>query len=375
MNQTGPVMVIAGTRPEVLKLAPVVAALRHIGVPTTLVATGQHSEILERAFDDVQLQPDVRIDVLHPGQALPALIARVLDGIGALLTAHNYSGVVVQGDTASAFGGALAAFLSGLPVFHVEAGLRTNRLDQPFPEEALRQMLSRIAARHFAPTRRAADALVSEGILAGSIQITGNTIVDTLLMRPAPARPADSALAAVPWDTHRVVFMTTHRRESHGTTLRSILQQAVDALVRIPDIAFVITSHPNPAVQNALQIARAAAEHFPGRLVIVEPLTYADVLFVLSHCWLVATDSGGLQEEAPSFRRLVLILRGATERLEGVDAGVARLVGSALAAGIDAVRSGEFAWPEGVPNPYGDGHAGERIAAAIHAHISGTGSG
>lgn len=368
-------MVIAGTRPEVLKLAPVVAALRHIGVPTTLVATGQHSEILERAFDDVQLQPDVRIDVLHPGQALPALIARVLDGIGALLTAHNYSGVVVQGDTASAFGGALAAFLSGLPVFHVEAGLRTNRLDQPFPEEALRQMLSRIAARHFAPTRRAADALVSEGILAGSIQITGNTIVDTLLMRPAPARPADSALAAVPWDTHRVVFMTTHRRESHGTTLRSILQQAVDALVRIPDIAFVITSHPNPAVQNALQIARAAAEHFPGRLVIVEPLTYADVLFVLSHCWLVATDSGGLQEEAPSFRRLVLILRGATERLEGVDAGVARLVGSALAAGIDAVRSGEFAWPEGVPNPYGDGHAGERIAAAIHAHISGTGSG
>lgn len=160
-----------------------------------------------------------------------------------------------------------------------------------------------------------------------------------------------------------------------GTTLRSILQQAVDALVRIPDIAFVITSHPNPAVQNALQIARAAAEHFPGRLVIVEPLTYADVLFVLSHCWLVATDSGGLQEEAPSFRRLVLILRGATERLEGVDAGVARLVGSALAAGIDAVRSGEFAWPEGVPNPYGDGHAGERIAAAIHAHISGTGSG
>ncbi|MCA9822725.1 MAG: UDP-N-acetylglucosamine 2-epimerase, partial [Dehalococcoidia bacterium] len=128
MNQTGPVMVIAGTRPEVLKLAPVVAALRHIGVPTTLVATGQHSEILERAFDDVQLQPDVRIDVLHPGQALPALIARVLDGIGALLTAHNYSGVVVQGDTASAFGGALAAFLSGLPVFHVEAGLRTNRL-------------------------------------------------------------------------------------------------------------------------------------------------------------------------------------------------------------------------------------------------------
>jgi len=375
VNQTGPVMVIAGTRPEVLKLAPVVAALRGIGVPTTLVATGQHSEILERAFGDVQLQPDIRIDVLRPHQPLPALIARVLDEIGALLAAHSCSAVVVQGDTASAFGGALAAFLSGLPVFHVEAGLRTNRLDQPFPEEALRQMLSRIAVHHFAPTRRAADALVSEGIPAGSIQITGNTIVDTLLMRPAPASPADGALRTVPWDTHRVVFMTTHRRESHGENLRRILDQAVDALLRIPDIAFVITSHPNPAVQNALQVARAAAVRFPGRLLVVEPLTYADVLFVLSRCWLVATDSGGLQEEAPSFRRLVLVLRDATERLEGVDAGVARLVGPALAAGIDAVCSGEFAWPEGVPNPYGDGHAGERIAAAIHARVSGTGSG
>ena len=362
-------MVVAGTRPEVLKLAPVVTALRGLGLAVTVVATGQHSQILEGAFEDVGLQPDVRIDVLRPGQPLPALVARILDGVGALLASRPCRAVVVQGDTASAFGGALAAFLVSVPVFHVEAGLRTNRLDQPFPEEAFRQMLARIAAGHFAPTQRAADALVAEGVLPAAIQVTGNTIVDTLQQRSVPVTPLNPTLVDVPWDGRRVVFLTAHRRENHGLHLRTILSQAIQALGEFPELAFVITSHPNPAVQDALNVARTEALRFPGRLFVVEPLTYSDILLVLSRCWLVATDSGGLQEEAPSFGKLVLVLRAATERTEGVEAGVARLAGANLLEGIRAARTGSFTWPAGVGNPYGDGHAGHRISRAIAAYL------
>ncbi|MGD9935122.1 MAG: non-hydrolyzing UDP-N-acetylglucosamine 2-epimerase [Dehalococcoidia bacterium] len=363
------IMVVAGTRPEVLKLAPVVSALRGLGLAVTVVATGQHSQILEGAFQDIGLQPDVRIDVLRPGQPLPALVARILNGVGALLASRPCRAVVVQGDTASAFGGALAAFLVGVPVFHVEAGLRTNRMDEPFPEEAFRQMLARIATCHFAPTQRAADALVAEGVVPAAIHVTGNTIVDTLQQRSVPAVPHDATLVEVPWDARRVVFLTAHRRENHGPHLHTILNQAVESLDEFPELAFVITSHPNPAVQDALATVRAAVPRFPGRLFVVDPLSYSDVLLALSRCWLVATDSGGLQEEAPSFGKLVLVLRAATERLEGVDAGVARLAGPNLLEGIRAVRSGSFAWPAGVTNPYGDGRAGQRISRTIGAHL------
>lgn len=369
LSVEGQLLVVAGTRPEVLKLAPVVTALRAIGQPVAVVATGQHGQILDGAFQDVGLHPDIKIDVLRPGQPLPALLARILDGVGALLASRRCAGVVVQGDTASAFGGALAAFLAGIPVFHVEAGLRTNRLDQPFPEEALRQMLARITRRHFAPTRRAADSLLAEGIPPSAIEVTGNTIVDTLLLRPVSLSPLDPLLRDVPWDSCRVVFLTAHRRENQGQKLRVILADVLAALDRFPELAFVITSHPNPAVREALETVRAGPSSRPGRLFVVNPLAYADVLFVLTRCWLVATDSGGIQEEAPSFGRLVVVLRAATERTEGIEAGVARLFDSSLLEGIQSVRDGSFSWPAGVRNPYGDGHAGERIARSIAAYL------
>jgi UDP-N-acetylglucosamine 2-epimerase (non-hydrolysing) len=366
---SGAVLTIAGTRPEVLKLAPVVKALRRRGVPLLVASTGQQRDLLSLAFASSGVEPDLHLDALRDGQPLHALLARLIGSIGGVLEERAPRAVIVQGDTASAFAGATAGFLHRARVYHVEAGLRTGQLDQPFPEEAFRQLVSRLAEVHFAPTAGSRDNLLREGVPPERIHVTGNTVVDALSQRPLPAAPDSPALRDLPHGL-RTVFLTIHRRENHPH-LASLFAQAIGLLERHPSLAFVCTEHPNPAVAAAVQEMHAAVPRFGGRLRVVPPLGYSDVLWLLSRVWLVATDSGGLQEEAPSFQRPVVVLRAVTERPEGVELGIAMLAGADLTAGVEAALAGRFGWKPGTMNPYGDGRAAERIASIIARDFTG----
>ncbi len=353
-----PVVVIVGTRPEAIKMAPVVRALRRAaGVGAVLLSTGQHRELLDSALAPFGLAPDHELAVMAEGQSPNDVIARVADRLPPLLERLAPAAVLVQGDTTTVLAAALAAFHLGIPVGHVEAGLRTYDLANPFPEEANRQLTDRLARWCFAPTARAADNLRREGIPAERISITGNTAVDALLwmlearrLSPADARPE--------------LLITLHRRESFGGALREILLGVRDFLGATPDATALWPVHPNPAVR------RTAAEVFAGdpRVRLLEPLPFDEFAALLARARVVLTDSGGIQEEAPSLGKAVLVARDATERPEGLEAGN-RLIGrrredvrAALAEAWAAAAAPER-WP--APNPFGDGRAGERIVAIL----------
>ena len=366
------IVVAFGTRPEATKLFPVVRALEALPRPPVVrvLCTGQHRELLQDVNHDIRLRIWRDLEVIEPGQPLHQLVAKIIDRTGALFTAEPPDAVIVQGDTVSAMGAGMAAFFAGVPVYHVEAGLRTHDLASPFPEEMSRQVIGRFATHHFAPTEGARLNLLNEGITDAAISVTGNTAVDAV--RILAGEPFEGkALGGVPFDTHRVVVTTLHRRENHGERLRTILQQVLDLLARDEGLAFLIPVHPSPAVRATFQAILGVPGGVPchPRLFLTEPLTYREMIEAMRRCWLVATDSGGLQEEAPTFGKLVLVMRDTTERPEGLGKGISRLMGTDLRTGIEAARLGEFVWPAGAVNPYGDGFAAERIAARIAADL------
>lgn len=362
-----------GTRPEVIKLAPVVLCARKIfpELDLFLCATGQHRAMQEQALATFSLTPDVDLDVMLPNQTLAMLTTNLMSCMTSILQAEKPDWLVVQGDTTTAFVSALAAFYLQIPVAHVEAGLRTRQLTSPFPEELNRQLLGRIASQHFAPTRLAANHLLREGLLEKNIKVTGNTVVDALLHIQAffhvnPELVEKTCRQLVQDNDKRtLVLITCHRRESFGEPLIDICR-AIATLARLyPDIMWIYPVHLNPNVQTTVN---AHLANF-ANVMLIAPLDYISTLYLMSKVTLVMTDSGGIQEEAPSFGKPTVVMRDYTERQEGVDAGCAVLAGTKAENIIQAVQSylahNQRETPLVLKNPYGDGNASLRILNSL----------
>jgi UDP-N-acetylglucosamine 2-epimerase (non-hydrolysing) len=358
--------IVIGTRPEVIKLAPVVRELRRCGVTTRIVLTGQHEELVESMLGPLDLAdvPTAHLQVMRPGQGLNALAAQLLSQLDALYDVTTPSLVLVQGDTTSALCAALAAFHRGVAIGHVEAGLRSHNMTNPFPEEMNRVVLSRLASWHFCPTARAARDLAYEGVRPESVEVTGNTGIDTLV-RLADSGSGNSAFDAD--DPGVKVLVTLHRRESQGERMRALGQVMADVAAELA-LHVVLPIHPNPCVREALLGA------FDGSpwVRIIEPLGYLDFVATLRAADIVVTDSGGVQEEAPSLNTATLVVRDTTERPEAVEVGASRLIGTDpedLRRHLHelAVSPAARLAMTGHGNPYGDGHAAERIVARLLA--------
>lgn len=362
------VLLIAGTRPEAIKVAPVVLALREAGrFEAVLLASGQHDEPVRQALDAFGLVPDVMLHLDRKTGSLVELASLLMPALDIHLERLAPVACVVHGDTITASASTLAAFWRGIPVVHLEAGLRTGDLAAPFPEEGNRVIIDHLCALHLAPTGESAANLAREGIAGDRMLVTGNTVVDAIQYVAGRDRPfSDPALAGVEASGRRIVVVTVHRRESWGVPIRQILQAVRRMVAMHPDIHVVLPTHPNPDVRRDVERGLADTE----RVLFCRPLAYADMARLLARASLVLTDSGGIQEEAPTFGVPVLVLRDTTERPEGIAAGLARLVGvdpvriieeaSALLSetiGIDRVAAH--------PNPYGDGRAAVRSSDAI----------
>lgn len=363
------VAVILGTRPEAVKLAPIVGALRDRPdeFEPLVVATGQHREMLHQILAALELKPDIDLDVMHANQPLPQLTCRILDRVAEFLADTRADLVVVQGDTTTAFAAALASFYVRIPVAHVEAGLRTDDLASPFPEEANRRLAAVLAAVHLAPTPHARAALLAEGVPRHRIVVTGNPVVDALrTLGSKPPRVQGNGTGSAGENGGRLLLLTAHRRESWGDPLEAICMAIGEIVDRFPDVHVVYPVHLNPRVDRS---ARAILGGKP-RVTLLPPLDYLAFLDVMRRAYLVLTDSGGVQEEAPSLGKPVLVLRDVTERPEGVAAGVARLVGTDRRRIVGEVSRlltdrREYEAMRAARNPYGDGHAAERIAEAL----------
>ena len=361
------VLVVIGTRPEGIKLAPVVHALAaHPGAEVRVCLTAQHRELLDEVVDFFELPVHHDLDVMRPGQSLTALTGRLLEGLGRVIAQEQPDVVVVQGDTSTAMVGALAAFYARVPVAHVEAGLRSGDLDNPFPEEANREVADLLSTWRFVPTRGGRQALLARGYDPCTVEITGNTVVDALLWARERVRARPPALPDALPEGAPFVLLTTHRRESFGGPIRRVLG-AVSRLVRdLPELHVVFPAHPNPEVQRAIADSLPAHE----RVHVTGPVSYPTMVRWLAECRFLLSDSGGLQEEAPTFGKPVLVLRSVTERPEAVDAGVSRLVGTdperIHAEAVRLVRDpAAYRAMTSTRNPYGDGRASERIARRL----------
>ena len=370
------VLLLVGTRPEAVKAAPVALCLaEHPSLRPAIVHSGQHAVMVEQALEPFGLRPDERLRYRRRTGGQAELFAGLLPAFDDLLARRRPAAVLVQGDTATALAGALAAFWRRVPVVHLEAGLRTGDLTAPFPEEANRQLVARIAALHLAPTPAAAAALAAESPSGGPVVVTGNTVVDAALRVAAMGAPAvnpDLVRVEQDLETHggRLVLVTAHRRESWGEPLDEILGAVATLAERHPDMRVLLPMHPNPAVRA--QVVAALGTH--PQVTLTEPLAYPDLVRVLRRAALVLTDSGGIQEEAPSFGVPVLVLREVTERMEAVQAGCAWLVGTDRARILleaDEMLSKRFRVPL-QNNPFGDGNAAHRVCAAITELLSAT---
>jgi len=367
------VLVIVGTRPEGIKLAPVVDALRARSdeVEVRVALTGQHTDLIDQVLRVFDLAPDWNLDIMKEGQNLYDVGHGCLDGLRDAVREYKPDMLLVQGDTATVFFGALVGFFERVAVGHVEAGLRSNDKWQPYPEEVLRRMTGVVADVHFAPTAGSRENLLRENVPAGIVHVTGNTVVDALhRIAGATYESQDAGVKAALASGRRIVLITAHRRESFGAPLREAFAALRDIADRFEDVLLFYPVHPNPNV-------RGPAEEMLGgheRIMLTAPIDYLELLHVLKHSSLVITDSGGIQEEAPSFGVPVLVLREVTERPEAVEAGAAQLVGTDRNVIVDRateILEGRRAHV-GIENPYGDGHAGERIADIVIARLNGT---
>lgn len=368
------VMVVFGTRPEAIKMAPVVSALRAEPKIETLVAvTAQHRQMLDQVLDLFEIFPDDDLDVMEPGQTLPGLFSKILAGMTEVLERRQPDLVLVHGDTSTTLAAALAAFYAKVPVGHVEAGLRTGNIQAPWPEEANRRLTAPLTTLHFAPTERSSTNLLDEGISPTTIHVTGNTVIDALLavVEKIERHPAlKSELAAqFPFldDSKRLILVTGHRRENFGEGFEQMCSALSDLADR-GDTQIVYPVHLNPHVQEPVK--RILGDK-PG-VMLIEPLDYLPFVYLMSRSYLILTDSGGVQEEAPSLGKPVLVMRETTERPEAVDAGTVVLVGTQRERIVDAATSllddtVAYERMSRAHNPYGDGRAAQRIAAAIQA--------
>lgn len=362
------VLVVFGTRPEAIKMAPLVQALKGAeGLECRVAVTAQHREMLDQVLQLFNIVPDHDLNIMQAGQTLFDITGRALAGLQGVLEAEKPDLVLVHGDTTTTFVAALAAYYMQVPVGHVEAGLRTGNKYSPFPEEMNRRLAGVLCDLHFAPTVRAKDNLLREGVDPERVYVTGNTVIDALL---ATVRPGyifnDPLLAGLDFDNQRLILITTHRRENLGDPMRDIYLALGDVLQTHPDVRVIFPVHKNPAVRRVVQqvLGNSTQVH------LIEPMDYEPFVNLMARCHLVLTDSGGMQEEAPSLGKPVLVLRNTTERPEAVEAGTVRLVGTDRAAVRTETerllddRSYYRAMAEAV-NPYGDGRACHRIVQAV----------
>ncbi len=363
-------LVLLGTRPEAIKLFPVINLLKEKQASVTVCATAQHRALLDQVLELANIVPEFDLNIMTANQTLDRLSARLLDNIGEVLDHVQPSRVIVQGDTTTAMIGALASYYRKIPVSHVEAGLRSGDIYAPWPEEVNRKIVGSIADQHFAPTERASKALQAENVPKDRIYVTGNTVVDALITAKGIV-DADPSLASR-WDSikqhhgnRRIILVTCHRRENFGEGVLNIVE-ALLTILRREDVAIVLPVHPNPNVHDVF--AERLANH--PRVVLISPQGYTDFVGLLSLAYLVLTDSGGVQEEAPTFGKPVLVMRDTTERPEGVEAGTARLVGANTARIVEEtfrlLDDDEcYSAMSRSHNPFGDGRASERIVKVL----------
>ena len=369
------VMVVYGTRPEAIKSAPLVLGLRRRGrVRVSVCVTGQHREMLRQVNEVFGIVPEHDLELFEPGQGIEAIVAKTLLRLTPILaptSPHRPDAVVVHGDTSTANAAAQAAFYAGVPVVHLEAGLRTYDLASPFPEEANRQLIGRLATLHLAPTERNRAALLAENVPAERIVVTGNTVIDALqevVGRLRIGAGAEAGIAPLGAADRRRVLVTLHRRENLGPTMVGIARALRRVAQESPDVRFVVPLHLNPAVRRAVLPELGDLPNIE----IHDPLDYLTFVGELARCGIVVTDSGGLQEEGPGLGKPVLVARTTTERPEAVEAGTARLVGTQEEAVYGELRRlldspAAYAAMANAVNPYGDGAAVPRCAAAIEA--------
>ncbi|WP_413468299.1 non-hydrolyzing UDP-N-acetylglucosamine 2-epimerase [Kocuria marina] len=368
MNCVFTIMPIYGTRPEAIKMAPIVTALRNSDqFECVVTVTGQHREMLDQVNEIFGITPDHDLNIIQPRQTLNGVLTRTVEGLDRIFEDTPPDAVVVQGDTTTSTAAAIAAFYRGIPVIHAEAGLRSFNLFSPFPEEANRKITSQITSLHLAPTATSKENLLREAIAQEDIVVTGNTVIDALLHTVEQQLPfTDPQLEEIASSGKRVLLVTTHRRENQGEAMRGVGR----ALARIadaePELTIVLPAHRNPVVREAVL---PAIEGKPN-VVVTEPLAYGEFTRMLSVAHVVLTDSGGVQEEAPSLGKPVLVMRENTERPEAVTAGTVKLIGTdeeRIVTEVDRLLNDDAAYHEmaNAVNPYGDGKAAERSLAAI----------
>ncbi|HKW16413.1 MAG TPA: UDP-N-acetylglucosamine 2-epimerase (non-hydrolyzing) [Terriglobales bacterium] len=362
------VVAVLGTRPEAIKLALVIHELRRRSdeFETAVVHTGQHRTMLDHALQFFQIKPDFDLDVMRPNQTLNSLTGRVLDTVENACRRFEPNLVLVQGDTTTAFASAVAAYYCKVPIGHIEAGLRSHDIYNPFPEEGNRRLISVLSRVHFAPTALSRDKLLAEGVPNEHVVVTGNTVVDTLrALSHVPETWEGTPLADIPVDNRRLILVTSHRRESWGADQENMCLALKELVAKHDDVRIVYPVHMNPNVRNTVSTLLNDSE----RIHLTEPLDYITFVGLLKRCFLVLTDSGGIQEEAPTFRKPVLVLRRLTERPEASQFGMAKIIGmsresivsetSALLTNSDAYSDMSVG-----ENPYGDGKASQRIVEA-----------
>lgn len=362
------VLFVFGTRPEAIKLAPLVHCLRaHPFYRVSVCVTAQHRGLLDQVLEVFRIVPDYDLDLMTPGQTLTSSTARILAALEPVLTNAQPDLILVQGDTTTTFAGALAGFYARIPVGHVEAGLRTHDLSQPFPEELNRVLTTRLATLHFAATEGAAEALRRDQVSDDAITVTGNTGIDAVrYVRDALDRgELRSELPVVLDSSKRLIVVTAHRRESFGAGFEQICR-ALASLANRSDVEIVYPVHPNPNVQDSVNRYLRGV----GNIHLIQPLAYVPFVDLLSRAHFILTDSGGIQEEAPSLGKPVLVLRDRTERPEAVDSGTAELVGTDYSRVVEAATRlldtpDEYARRSRVHNPYGNGTASGQISDAI----------
>lgn len=372
MTSAAKVLVCFGTRPEVIKLAPVIEQLHGCeSLEPLMVTTGQHREMLDQMLDVFGIVPDVDHGLMRPCQALAELTGRAVIELGAAVATHEPAAVVVQGDTTTAMCAALAAFYAEVPVAHVEAGLRTNDPRRPFPEEINRRLVAQLARWHFCPTWRSAENLVLAGVDSNSVHVTGNTVIDALLSTLNGSRSRPAALPPR-WGRRRIL-VTLHRRETHGEPQRRLCRMLAE-LAQRSDLDVLFPVHMSPAVRASVRAELRARD----RVYLTEPLDYVTFVRALQTSYLVLTDSGGIQEEAPALDVPVLVMRDKTERPEGVDAGCAVLCGTdpeGVKAHAIRLLDDPIAYQAmaGAPNPYGDGTAARQIVGRLEHDLAAVG--
>jgi UDP-N-acetylglucosamine 2-epimerase (non-hydrolysing) len=362
----GKVLVVFGTRPEAIKMAPVIRELKKVqDIETVVAVTAQHREMLDQVLKLFDIKTDYDLDLMKEQQDLFSITTGVLNGLKEILEKEKPHLVLVHGDTTTTFAAALAAFYKRIPVGHVEAGLRTRNKYSPYPEEINRTLAGRITELHFAPTDTARDNLLAESTATFKIWVTGNTVIDALLETVHPGYTFGQELQGIDFD-RRIILVTTHRRENWGSSMRNIYQALIDIVNEFPDVEVVFPVHRNPVVRDIAEEMLKGRERFH----LIDPLDYEPFANLMNRCYMVMTDSGGMQEEAPSLGKPVLVLRDTTERPEALQAGTVKLVGTNQQRIYEAARllltdKEEYDKMACAINPYGDGHAAQRIVNVI----------